>query len=555
VLEYRAFLGWMVLATGMVSAAAALQSTSAAGDTQPVPSLDARDEARKLVREIYATDFDAALRQPARRAPLAQTLLGVAAETNDDAAARFALLNEARLLAIEAGDLALTMQILDALEAAFEIPDSVKHQVRVQALRDSERAIAPGPPSKSAAQQAVALCEGAVAVDDFDVARQALDSAARLARKARDVVLARQVTARLASLRRQEEEYRAAKKALEALVRDPNDAEANLLVGRYRCFTKADWDDGLVLLALGNDEDLRALAEAELAAPIEADQQVAIADGWWEWAENLPKTDESLRDRIRDHAREWYEAALPDLTGLTRAKVESRLSDSAKTADGAVLVFRFERSDYVMRAGKTIVRDQSGHGNHGEVIACAPAPGVVGTGLRFDGNASVVQVPSSDSLVWEAFTISVWAYFEEERGGEVLVSNLDNVRINNDIFHFMRVQFKGPSGFRGIDGDGGEKYKPVAGRWIHFVGVWDGKRCTLWADGKIVSQTRDIPEKPRAPSQPLTLGRNTGAFTSNFKGVLDEVAIFNRALADREIEALYAAVPKDAAGQPAGAKR
>lgn len=521
-----------------------------AEEKQRIPPAAARDEARKLVREIYAADFEAAERQPARRTSLAQTLLAVARDTKGDSAAQFTLLNEARLLSIQAGDLALTSTTIEAMEEAFDIPLAARNKVRLQSLLEIERSIPAGETSKTAAEQALALSQAAVLDDDFELARQATDAAARLARKSRDVVLTRQVTARQASLRALEVEHRAAKDALETLSRDPNDPEANLLVGKYRCFAKGDWDGGLPLLTLGSDEPLKALADAELAAPRDAAAQVAIADGWWDWAEKLPKRDEPLRDRIRDHARQWYEVALPDLTGLARAKAEARLGDSAKQASGAVLIFRFERGDYITRGGKTIVRDQSGQGNDGEVIACLPAPGAIGTGLRFDGKNSVVQVPQSDSLACEAFTISVWAYFEEERGGEVLVANLDNGRINNDVFHFMRVQFKGSSGFRGIDGDGGEKYKPLAGRWTHFVGVYDGKRCSLWADGKKVSETRDIPDKPGPPTQPLTLGHNTGAFTSNFKGVLDEVAIYNRALSDREIEALYAAIPKDNSGQP-----
>ena len=538
------------LFAGMV-AAIVLTPGAWAQDKVAIPSAAAREEAREVILELYDKELKAARTQPAQAVRLAQSMIATAAGTKDDDAARFSLLNEARTLAAAAGDLTAATQALAALEEGFDIPPPVRISVRAQTLADLARPIAPGEPSRMAAEKALALVDEAAAADEFGTARRAAEAAVALARKSKDVALVRKAAARQSDIKGQEAHFALVKSALERLTSKADDPEANLTVGRYRCFQSGDWERGLPHLAMGADAALMALAEAELAAPEDALAQAKIADGWWDWAEKLPEKDESVREQVKQHARTWYERAAPGLTGLTLLKAQSRLGESAPAADGLALAFRFERGDFLTRGGTAYVRDASGKGNDGEVIACQAARGVLGGGLRFDGQKSVVQVKQSESLAWETFTISVWAYFEEERGGEVLVSNLDNGRLNNDVFHFMRVQFKSAAGFRGIDGDGGQHYKPLAGRWTHFVAVWDGKRCVLWADGKKVSQTNEISDRPGPPSGPLTLGKNTGAFTSNFQGVLDDLAIYNRALSEREIEALYAAVPKRADGQPA----
>ena len=57
------------------------------------------------------------------------------------------------------------------------------------------------------------------------------------------------------------------KKTLEST---PTDAAANVLIGRFLCFVKGDWESGLARLALGGDESLRATAEKDAAVPGEA---------------------------------------------------------------------------------------------------------------------------------------------------------------------------------------------------------------------------------------------------------------------------------------------
>ena len=55
-------------------------------------------------------------------------------------------------------------------------------------------------------------------------------------------------------------------RADEKLKTNPDDPQANLALGRYRCFAKGDWEAGLPLLAKSGDAALASLAKKALEA-------------------------------------------------------------------------------------------------------------------------------------------------------------------------------------------------------------------------------------------------------------------------------------------------
>ena len=70
--------------------------------------------------------------------------------------------------------------------------------------------------------------------------------------------------------------------ALAAVEANPQDAEANLTVGKLYCFTKGDWVEGLPYLAKGSDKPVKALALQETGLPpSDADGEAKLADAWW----------------------------------------------------------------------------------------------------------------------------------------------------------------------------------------------------------------------------------------------------------------------------------
>jgi hypothetical protein len=76
------------------------------------------------------------------------------------------------------------------------------------------------------------------------------------------------------------------------------------------------------MLALGANEKLKAAAIKELAGPAAAADRTAIGDAWWDLAE---KHQGLAAEQLQARAVYWYRQALPELTGLMKAKVDKRL--------------------------------------------------------------------------------------------------------------------------------------------------------------------------------------------------------------------------------------
>ncbi len=119
-------------------------------------------------------------------------------------------------------------------------------------------------------------------------------------------------------------EHETVQLARERLKTHPDDPAACLTVGRWLCFDRNDWDEGLKLLAKGSDDALRTLAAKELTSePSTADARVARGHAWWDLAE---KSEGRARSALRRRAGQWYEEALPELSGLVQKRVEARLA-------------------------------------------------------------------------------------------------------------------------------------------------------------------------------------------------------------------------------------
>jgi hypothetical protein len=80
------------------------------------------------------------------------------------------------------------------------------------------------------------------------------------------------------------------------------------------------------------------------------------------------------------------------------------------------------------------------------------------------------------------------------------------------------------------------------GNWHHLCGTWDGSNVQLYVDG--VSQGSVPLTNPANNNRPLNFAYSwggTGGPTRFFRGLLDEVSIYNRALSATEIQQIYAA--------------
>lgn len=202
--------------------------------------------------------------------------------------------------------------------------------------------------------------------------------------------------------------------------------------------------------------------------------------------------------------------------------------------------------------GSSIIQDSSGQQNHGTaegIRASDWVPGRAGTGLRFGVTTPTpgVRIPPSPSLdVTATVSVSAWALATSagDAWRAVISRQLGSgagdqfgVAAIGDRLHFVVMVTLMP----------GETPHPVyqfpVGVWVHVAGTYDGAVKRLYINGKEVASTRAAVAIP-TERNPLYLGTNkngaAGESVHPWVGILDELAMWNRALSPAEVAAVHA---------------
>lgn len=297
-----------------------LTSPLDAQDKASVPDGAALQEASQVVKEVYGEEYAAAKTDKQKKA-LAKKMIEQAAESTN-AANRYVLLKVARDIGVQGSDYAIASEAIDKMGESFQVNTA---QMKAAALTTLAKKTLPPPQRKLIVETALVLAEQAIAEDEFDKARQLGKIALSTATRLRDRKLLVQSRNCLDMIERIAKEYDAVRAATDTLEKKPNDSEANLVVGKYRCLVKGDWENGLPLLVLGSDETLKALAVKEMEEVSDPVEQAKLGDGWWDSAKGR---DETATKRLMGRAAYWYRKALPKLSGLVKAKVEKRIAET-----------------------------------------------------------------------------------------------------------------------------------------------------------------------------------------------------------------------------------
>ncbi|HWB00144.1 MAG TPA: SUMF1/EgtB/PvdO family nonheme iron enzyme [Pirellulales bacterium] len=305
------------------SVRALARSKTKSRDARPaIPTDDALQSATRALRDQFKGEF-AKARQPGDKLALAQQLYLDSFRSQSNPAMRYALLDEARDLAIDIGDAYLAGRILDAITTAFQADEpSVELELWAKLLPKARGAI----PNRDAADSALLLAEHLAAIDRHDEARRAVDHARQAAGKAQEPNLVKSLSDRGKHFASLKTAFDTATKAEEKLASDPTDPEANNIVGRYRCFEQQDFLAGLPLLARGNDPVLAELAKQTLSTGSSTEQMIEAANAWWDQAEANSKQKLDLMLG----ARYWYRRAMPGLSGIDLNKPKERLAEIGK---------------------------------------------------------------------------------------------------------------------------------------------------------------------------------------------------------------------------------
>ena len=287
-----------------------------------VPGDADRAKALTVIQEVFKDNY--ALRDPGKRAEFSKMLITQGKETSDDPASAYVLFQEAGRMATSVGDVETAMRSADELAKRFDVDSG---RIKLSMLETLNSKVRTPQARLQLMGAAEALVNDAIRDDDYQLATQLANLAMAIARKTRNATYVKRSQSLQADIRELEKRFDQAQTAADLLKEDPDNPEANLQMGWFLCCAKGQFEKGLPLLSKGSDPVLSKLAVSEIAAPVKASAQVELGDAWWELAE---KEDGGIQRQLRSHAATWYEKSLPQLKGLTKTRIESRLS----TTDG-----------------------------------------------------------------------------------------------------------------------------------------------------------------------------------------------------------------------------
>jgi len=168
--------------------------------------------------------------------------------------------------------------------------------------------------------------------------------------------------------------------------------------------------------------------------------------------------------------------------------------------------------------------------------------GMVGSAFVFYGT-NYIQVPDVNALRPAQFTLEAWVYPTIQNGNYQTVIARGSALNDGDAYYLGVIN--GGASFWAKHTGGASQ---VAGgsvppnQWTHLVATFDGVTKSLYVNGLLVgSQTGFTPLSYDPQTIPMTIGadRVVGAPAYFFNGLLDEVALFNRALSMTEVSGLY----------------
>ncbi len=188
-----------------------------------------------------------------------------------------------------------------------------------------------------------------------------------------------------------------------------------------------------------------------------------------------------------------------------------------------------------------IARDSSGKGNHGTVVGRAKwTKGIIGGALEFDGTNDFVSISNEGSFdIKDRITVAAWIKVDSfSKKWQSIVTKGDRAWRLHRANDTNRVGWACSNLSRGEVGDLYGRTGVDDGRWHHVAGVLDGTRSSLFVDGKLEASE----ETSRAISvndYPVLIGENAQHKGRQFRGFIDDVRIYDRALSVDELRALF----------------
>ena len=206
--------------------------------------------------------------------------------------------------------------------------------------------------------------------------------------------------------------------------------------------------------------------------------------------------------------------------------------------------------------------DESGNGNHGTVNGATlttDSSGKANSAYNFDGINNFIKIntiPKLNNI--DGLTISAYILplgttgsrqFIVSRGYDYAAGSFFLCHESNQNSDKLRFSINGYGTSNVLTTN---PYKIPYSNWQHIVAVKDNNSIKLFVNG-LLTNTSSYSDQLFTNTDTLYFGvhhfenQTSGWFPYYFKGKMDNIAIYNRALSDQEIKQLYEGCPKEIA--------
>lgn len=188
--------------------------------------------------------------------------------------------------------------------------------------------------------------------------------------------------------------------------------------------------------------------------------------------------------------------------------------------------------------------DESGNGNNGTVYGASLANDRFGhpnSAYTFDGINDFIRINTQPSLRPPVISFSCWVNFISCPSWGVLFDNLSgdpwngyeieyaSVLQQQIIFEFYTSVHSGVSSLATLDFN----------KWYHYVLTYDGILIKMYLNGVLVNQKATTGNLNYTNTVNATFGSRFTGTDAFFNGLLDDVRVYDHAITDQEIDALY----------------
>jgi RHS repeat-associated protein len=198
--------------------------------------------------------------------------------------------------------------------------------------------------------------------------------------------------------------------------------------------------------------------------------------------------------------------------------------------------------------GDGTITDKLNANNPSASNAVSFVPGEVGMAFAF-GAGGYIDIPPSSSLANQHFTLSAWVR-SDGPGPNTDDSVFAEQNVDNTHTAVSLGLRNTDNRFLFIFGDVFSEYIAskdtfAPGQFYLVTGTYDGSTFTLFVNGNLEGQFAEVKTIPYS-SNAWTIGATSPnirvqGFLRTWNGVVDEVQVFNRALSQAEVQAIYAA--------------